>query len=366
MRLTIFRLLPFNVDVSTHSPRNSLNPYQFAEPRIVEVATSLQPAAHTNPPVPEPPPRKPMQRRWLLTCAAGVLAVVGAANLGLRELRDAEVLAPQVVSGKAGLKQATSGKFQRWRKQKVDVLIDSSVDQLGSGAREAIRGAFDSWDSAGIALPKVRFRNTSGVKLSSKPDGVSTVLYAPIDIPGHTNDLAVTIAFSDPVSGEIVEADVVINSRHDFAALQNSDDDSRDRDGHKQPRTEETAESGKHAGRCVTSSDGSQCGRKYDIQNVMTHEAGHFYGLAEDVHEPSATMYECISACETRKRALSVEDQDAVTELYAEGFDAETEPEPAGCGAHITPSVHAGAGGVVASALALLAVAGLRRRRVTS
>ncbi|HEY6557920.1 MAG TPA: matrixin family metalloprotease [Polyangiaceae bacterium] len=352
--------------MSTQSPHNSLNPYPFTAPRIVEVGTSLQPAAHTNPPTPEPPPRRTVQRRWLLPAVAGVLAVAGVVNLGLRELRGSEPLAPQVVSGKAGLKQATSGKFQRWRKQKVDVLIDSSVDTLGAGTRDAIRGAFESWDSAGITLPEVRFRNTSGVKLSAKPDGVSTVIYAPIDIPGHTNDLAVTIAFSDPVSGEIVEADVVINSRHEFAALQNSDDDrddDRDDDGRKQPRTEETAESGKHAGRCVTSSDGSQCGRKYDIQNVMTHEAGHFYGLAEDVHEPSATMYECISACETRKRALSLEDQDAVTELYADGFDAETEPEAAGCGAHITPTVHAGAGSVVASVLSVLGVAALRRRR---
>ena len=346
--------------MSTSSPKQP-SPFQFT-PRIIEVATSLQPAAHTNPPVVEPELPRRNNRRWLLLCAAGAIAAAGAVNLGVRELKRSEPLAPQVVSGKAGLKQASSGNFQRWRKQRVEVLIDSSVDQLGGGARAAVRDAFQSWDAAGITLPKVRFSNTSGAKLRSTPDGVSTVLYAPIDIPGHTNDLAVTIAFSDPVSGEIVEADVVINSRHTFAALDSSKDED-ERDGRGLRTKAETDDSAKPAGRCVTSSDGSQCDRKYDIQNVMTHEAGHFFGLAEDVREPAATMYECISACETRKRALSVEDQDAVTELYADGFDAETEPEPAGCGAHITPSAHAGAGGVVATLLAVLGVAGLRRRR---
>jgi hypothetical protein len=343
---------------------------QISTPRIIEVATSLQPNAHTAPPGPEAgakaPTRRSLWKYGLVGCA-----LAGAVNLGVSELKRAEV-APTVVSGKAGLKQTSSGRFQRWRKQRVEVRIDSSVDALGGGTRDAIRAAFSSWSSAGIALPEVRFRSSSGAKLSSTPDGVSTVLYAPIDIEGHTNDLAVTIAFSDPSSGEIVEADVVINSRHQFAALSDEQDKDDDDDGHSTSRTSTTNAAVRErdetgaAGRCVTHSDGMQCGRKYDIQNVMTHEAGHFFGLAEDVHEPSATMYECISACETRKRALSTEDASAVTELYAEGFEADTQPEAAGCsGAHIARTTHAGVGGLAASLLAVLGVAVLRRRRAS-
>jgi hypothetical protein len=168
--------------------------------------------------------------------------------------------------------------------------------------------------------------------------------------------LAVTIAFSDPVSGEIVEADVVINSKHQFAALAEDTEQAKESNLQTQSQTV--------AGRCVTNSDGARCDRKYDIQNVMTHEAGHFFGLAEDVEETGATMYECISACETHKRKLNSDDAAALTELYAEGFAPEGQAEAAGCsGAHVAPSTRSGMAGLAACTLALLGLVCVRRRR---
>lgn len=346
--------------------RNLPSPSQFSAPRIIEVATSLQPAAHTTPPGQEPPKGKgPARTRRFLTAALVALAAVGTVNWAARELRSGRDSKPSVVSGKASLKHSQSDKFQRWRKQNLSVKIDSSVDKIGPRARSSIRQAFTSWQSAGITLPNVTFETTKGAKLSSAPDGVSTILFAPIDIPGHTNDLAVTIAFSDPSSGEIVEADIIINSKHDFATLQpddtvNDDDiDQTDNDSSGKDGSKTTASSKV----CVTHSDGARCGRKYDVQNVMTHEFGHFFGLAEDVDVRTATMYQCISACETHKRVLSRDDQEAVTELYAEGFSADQQPAAAGCsGAHVTPSTRTGFAGFGGALMTVLGFAALRRR----
>lgn len=346
--------------MSTQAKKTS-SPLQFSAPSVIENPNSLQPAAHTTYPD-RISAKSPLSKRWLLALGALAAMLGGLANVGASQFGPSESLAPVVVSGKAGLKKGSSGNYQRWRRQRIDVRIDSSVEKIGANASEAIQAAFAAWNSAGITLPETTFRKTSKAKLSSTPDGVSTILYAPIDIPGHTNDLAITIAFSDPDSGEIVEADVVINSKHDFAILEDSsgvgESETEPASDVSHTRVEATS------GNCITHSDGTQCGRKYDLQNVMTHEAGHFLGLAEDVEDTHATMYQCISTCETQKRLIDADDQLAVTELYADGFVAETQPEAAGCsGAHVTPTTHTGAGGVLASVLALLGVASLRRKR---
>jgi len=107
-----------------------------------------------------------------------------------------------------------------------------------------------------------------------------------------------------------------------------------------------------------------------DVQNTITHEAGHSIGLD---HPPvqDATMYASAPPGETSKRALHDDDVRGVCEIYPKGertatclsdpitLTAGASSDGGGCGcSHSSPS---GA----ATALAVLALAALRRRGST-
>jgi hypothetical protein len=105
-----------------------------------------------------------------------------------------------------------------------------------------------------------------------------------------------------------------------------------------------------------------QCGSEaYDLQNVLTHEVGHFMGLGEDMHDDVASMYSRSHRCETQKRTLSNGDETSISSLYlspaAEGND---EMRASSCS-------FGAPGGTGSSALFAifvgLAAIGLRRRR---
>jgi MYXO-CTERM domain-containing protein len=261
------------------------------------------------------------------------------------------------------------------------VAIDDSVDELGTGAREAVQAAFGSWLETGAELPRLRFESTRGKKPSERPDGVNTVMFAPIDLPGHKNDVAITLTFSDPKTGEIVEADIVINSHHPFAVLgapprdsrpkagsddNSNDDDSDDddRSGGSDPTDQRRAEgaSARSCGPATTT--GAECGKAYDLENAAAHEVGHFFGLGEDVEDTKTSMYQCISRCEVHKRTLESGDREAAVGLYV-GSAAESaaEANAAGCGGARVASSPAERGAALPLAALVLGALGSRRRR---
>src|SRR5207249_3133152 len=103
----------------------------------------------------------------------------------------------------------------------------------------------------------------------------------------------------------------------------------------------------------------------YDLQNVATHEAGHFFGLGENITDGDATMFITSARGETKKRDLAGDDEDGVRILYATAPAAQT---GAGC-ALASPSATThwgwlGVGAVALGALAALAARRTNRRRV--
>jgi hypothetical protein len=67
---------------------------------------------------------------------------------------------------------------------------------------------------------------------------------------------------------------------------------------------------------------------QYDLQSIMTHEAGHFLGLAHSL-DPSATMFAKYTAGETELRTLSADDISAICEVYPPNREATScNPEP--------------------------------------
>ncbi len=56
-----------------------------------------------------------------------------------------------------------------------------------------------------------------------------------------------------------------------------------------------------------------------DLGNTLTHEAGHFFGLAHAPDDPESTMWACADAGETFKRSLAPDDVEGMCTIYGPG-----------------------------------------------
>jgi hypothetical protein len=271
--------------------------------------------------------------------------------------------------GSAGVKYTPKGVEVRWRRGQTKVYLDASLESLGDDARTAIQSAFATWSIADPELPQLEFERTHHAVLSAKPDGKNTVMVAPITVKGHEHDLAITLTYSDEETGDIVEADIIINAEYPFRTLKSGDDGIHDQQNTSEDGSQKTltADNGLQTtvsaarASCTALAQRASCeGNAYDLQNVVTHEVGHFYGLGEDMEDSAATMYYCTSRCETHKRVLTVSDSQVMTSLYVASADDSSQPQ-AGCGgARVAPR-----GGLAEAgwAAALLGLVGLVRRR---
>jgi MYXO-CTERM domain-containing protein len=319
--------------------------------QVLHIPTSLMSAAsaHTvNPSFEAPgsnglarPARKQSFNVMALATISAVIGLAGASGLSHLHARPASVV--QIVSGAPALKKGTDGETVRWHSKGSKVYFDASLDDAGEHAREAVQLGFGTWISTGAKLPSLQFDTTKGAKFGQVPNGKSEVMYGPITIAGHENDLALTVTFSDPRTGEVVESDMIFNSRHPFGVL---------------PYVGVNSKS--------TSADSTGgCDQKYDLQSVATHEAGHFFGLGEDFDSKPATMYYTTGRCETNKRILLGSDEATMNALYVantSGDDAGSEAAKGCGGARIGQGQTSGSVPVL-SLVGLLGFVVWRRRR---
>jgi hypothetical protein len=319
-------------------------------PSILSLRSSANTVApEDQAPVSAQPPSKRVRRRRFWGAAA-LATVVGAVCAGV--IGSSEHVSPHVHSGSPGYRMSKSGKPQSWRKKALTVYVDDSVEKLG--AKEAVMQAFGHWVQSDERLPDVTF-DTGNTSAEPKHDGKSTISFARITAPGHERDLAITMTYSDDDSGEIVEADVVLNSIYAVGVLKAREDAWRrnrgDDDGDGLRRSAGTM-----------NDESEDCQNRYDVQNITTHEAGHFFGLGEDPIERDATMFQNIDQCETHKRALSTTDVAAVATLYAQSED----PEEAAAGPRGCAFVGATAGSSAAAWASVLLLGLLVQRRKRS
>jgi Matrixin len=291
------------------------------------IAQSLMPRGLVAAPSPSAIP-SPIPRRVLPLALAAVAGVIfaGVGAQAWRSHHHSEITR-NVGFGHAGLRKTTSGASELWTGS-TTITIDPSMTALTSAGSEPIVQAFGTWASSVATLPHMSFdmATTPGRAVQ---DGVNRIVFAPITIEGFEGALAITITYADDATGSIVEADTIFNTAYRWTSI--ADSSVRD----------------------------EACGGSYDLQNVATHEAGHFLGLGEDYADKTATMYVSSSTCQTTKRVLSATDVSVMSGLYAEDAQGKT-----GCGG---ASVGGGrAGGAGPLVVLLTALVGAWRRRSSS
>lgn len=145
-------------------------------------------------------------------------------------------------------------------------LNRSTVPRSVSGSVDSVLNtSFDTWYSGVFSQgPDTRAKR-------AKLDEVNTILWKKMG----RSTLGATFVWYDRDTGEVVEVDTVFNKRYPWAVFANS------------PECQSTP----HA---------------YDLQNIATHEFGHWAGL-DDLYDDTAkdlTMYGFSAGGEIKKRTL--------------------------------------------------------------
>lgn len=186
-----------------------------------------------------------------------------------------------------------------------------SVDSRAGGGlslaemRAAVNDSFSTWNAVECSAGSV-FDLSEGPQVlcdhaeySTDDENSNAIAFAAdFDARMYPDDaIAITIVWHNRSSGEILDADMMINTR--LGPFVN----------------------------CPAS--GCPAGTtQFDLQNVVTHEAGHFLGLAHSADE-DATMYYRADPAETSKRSLDVDDVMGLCAAYGDAsVPAECDPTP--------------------------------------
>lgn len=169
----------------------------------------------------------------------------------------------------------------------VGYLVNSS--NRPSGAESAITAAFQAWDNENPAMD-FNYQGTTTALSGAVLDGYNVVSWENIttDYPGA---IAVTVVWYSRGSKEIAEVDTVMNSADPWSV---------------------------NAGFTGNPDAGTGDPTAYDVQNIMTHEAGHWLML-EDLYQwktQKLTMYGYGSLGELQKRTLGAGDKLGIDRIY--------------------------------------------------
>ncbi len=240
-------------------------------------------------------------------------------------------------AGPAGafqVRKTAAGAPVHWDAETINIVADASMTKLGPRANDAVTRAFAAWSavqSAGAPGVVLTDGVADEVGYREGAENKNTLRYEPDGYAPAGGALAITVLTFDG-AGKIVDADIVINGggSHGFGVVPDKDSSRSDKDDDE--------------------------GGPYDVEDVLTHEAGHLFGLAHSDGEPDATMYFATGRGETKKRDLSPDDEAGFRSLYPE-----TRSFTAACSTR--PGAGSSEPGIAAAALVVAAIVSARRRR---
>lgn len=220
------------------------------------------------------------------TTAAGILRAALLTAALLAAPRDARAFARETADG--------TGKPLYWQ----DLPVAYAVNAACAGTMEdtrachaAVQASFSAWSSPQCTTLTFDYlgeteRTDVGYSQAQGAENANLVVWIFDQWPHDSRALALTTATYIPASGVIVDADMEVNGVN-------------------------------FQWRVLTAPDT----RYVDIQNVVTHEAGHVIGL-DHTGDASSTMYPTAPNGETSKRDLAPDDVDGVCSIYpVPGYD---------------------------------------------
>jgi hypothetical protein len=178
------------------------------------------------------------------------------------------------------LRLAPDGQVLIWNTRSVSVQLDSRAVPGAPGADDAIRAAFASWAAAGAPV-KVNLRS-SATPAGGDQDGVNTIRFEHQRWSHGDAVVGLTLATYYVDSGLVFETDMVLDAvNRRWSTAQHTPKDA------------------------------------FDVRNVVTHEAGHFFGIGHSAHA-QATMFAHSCEGEQDKQTLEADDLAALAALVEE------------------------------------------------
>ena len=173
-----------------------------------------------------------------------------------------------------------TGATPSWLESPIPYSVnDRGLAEIPNGSElVAVRAAFDAWEAVASADVDFDFRGTTSLR-GVGLDGTNLVTFADDSGLLGSTTLAATFSFFKRSGGELrfEESDIAFNPNHEFTT---------------------SGESG-----------------RFDIQSVLTHEAGHMLGL-DHSGLISSVMVPFASPDQTDQRVLMYDDIAGITQIY--------------------------------------------------
>lgn len=179
------------------------------------------------------------------------------------------------------LRRDDDGTVLIWTAAQISVRYEAAhLDHARVG--KAVRSAFATWRKAGVPI-RVTVHRSKQRLADDAEDGINAVRWEDARWRFGRTVVAMTLSTYSRRSGVVRESDIHLNAvDHQWSV-------------------EEQADAG-----------------RYDLQDVLTHEVGHFFGLGHEPAHSEATMFPTTPPGELTKRTLSRDDLAGVAALKGE------------------------------------------------
>lgn len=192
------------------------------------------------------------------------------------------------------VKHAADGNLVSWRRANVSWTIDSSVRKV-QGGEDAVAAAALAWSQRSGA-PALAVEQVDA-KLEPGLDGTNAVFFVEGGFAPAGNALAVTVLSFDDRTGEVLDADIVLNGKYHLGSVAN---------GTTHPAA--VTEPG---------------GETYDIGRVIAHEMGHALALSDEYANKSALMNPYVPRGVALATSPGDDDLAGLTTLYGSAESAD-------------------------------------------